>query len=356
MKYNLDMDQFDFQDIVGRAESTYYESQELGEFFKDKRILVTGAGGSIGSELVKQLNALRISQILATDRDENALHSLQLSIGGSALFNDARIRLLDVRDEVGVHALFEKFKPDIVIHAAALKHLSALEIQPREAFLTNTIGTWNVLSAAMHFNVERFINISTDKAADPTSVLGKSKMCAELLTGLANHRSDGGYSSVRFGNVFASRGSVIETFQFQIEKGLPLTLTDPNVTRYFMSAFEACSLVLHTALIDRFGIFVLDMGEPILLQSVIANMMQFMDKKSPVAITGLRPGEKLNEVLHTVKERMNLTSIKGVSIIEHEVFDIRFSEEFLTEPANDVEALVKFGDIMALFQRGDLDA
>jgi dTDP-glucose 4,6-dehydratase len=281
--------------ILGRAERDTSRDLITSDYFAHKRVLVMGGAGSIGRAIIHELIRLGIRDYVAADRDENGLHSLQLEIGGSALFDDKRIRLCDIRDLESCVELLLSFEPDVVVHAAAHKHLSALEQQPREAFLTNIVGTQNLIKAANMSGVKSFVNISTDKAADPISVLGKSKRVAEQIL---ESQSTSKYAlSVRFGNVFASKGSVIETFAYQIEKGLPVTLTDIDVERYFMSDLEAAHLVLESITLNQTGLFVLEMGSPVKMINIIEALAQSIGKEAKIEITGLRPGEKLSEVV-----------------------------------------------------------
>jgi FlaA1/EpsC-like NDP-sugar epimerase len=201
----------------------------------------------------------------------------------------------------------------VIIHAAALKHLSALEQQPREAFLTNVLGTQNVVEAANSAQVNTFVNISTDKAADPSSVLGKSKRIAEEII---NSRSTSTQKlSVRFGNVFASKGSVIETFVYQLIQNLPVTLTDQNVERYFMSTMDAANLVLEAVTLRESGIFVLDMGLPVKMKDVIESLAEYLKVEANIQITGLRPGEKISEIVYGNNEGLEVTGLDGISRI-----------------------------------------
>ena len=223
-----------YENVIGRPESNLEVQTALGGTLKSERILITGAGGSIGSKIAASIVRFPNLEILATDRDENSLHSLSLEIMGTALFNSSQYRVLDIRDSTGVENIIREYKPSMIIHAAALKHLAILEKQPREAYLTNFLGTRNLLRSASLNNVCRFLNISTDKAANPVSILGKTKYMAEILTTSYSRNGFDQYTSVRFGNVFNSKGSVIETFTRQIKLGLPITLTDPEVNRFFM--------------------------------------------------------------------------------------------------------------------------
>jgi FlaA1/EpsC-like NDP-sugar epimerase len=223
---------------------------------------------------------------------------VQLSIEGQALLNDRSSVLCDIRDQAAVARVFAEHRPQVVFHAAALKHLPLLEMWPEEAVKTNVVGTENVLEVSQIWNVERFVNISTDKAVNPISVLGYTKRLGEQLTaGMAEH-SDGAYLSVRFGNVLGSRGSVLTTFRAQIAAREPVTVTHPNVTRYFMTVEEAVELVIQAGALGRDGeVLVLDMGEPVRIAEVAVQMVAASGQPIPIVYTGLRPGEKMSEEL-----------------------------------------------------------
>nr|WP_233558830.1 nucleoside-diphosphate sugar epimerase/dehydratase [Micromonospora radicis] len=261
-----------------------------------RRILVTGAGGSIGSELCRQIMRANPGELMMLDRDESALHSLQMSLTGRALLDGPELVLADLRDDEGIRRIMRERRPEIVFHAAALKHLTLLQRHPGEAVKTNVWGTLTVLDACR--DVARFVNISTDKAADPISVLGYSKRITEMLTAHAAASHPGTFLSVRFGNVLSSRGSVVTAFQRQIETGQPLTVTHPDVTRYLMTVQEAVHLVLQAASIGRDGeALVLDMGEPVRIDDIARRMVEQATNPVEIVYTGLRPGEKLHEDL-----------------------------------------------------------
>ncbi|MGN9777404.1 polysaccharide biosynthesis protein [Micromonospora sp. H33] len=261
-----------------------------------RRILVTGAGGSIGSELCRQVMKADPGELMMLDRDESALHSLQMSLAGRALLDGPELILADLRDDERIRRIIQERRPDIIFHAAALKHLTLLQRHPGEAVKTNVWGTLSVLDACR--DVAKFVNISTDKAADPISVLGYSKRITERLTAHAASRFPGTFLSVRFGNVLSSRGSVVTAFQRQIEAGRPLTVTHPEVTRYLMTVQEAVQLVLQAAEIGRDGeALVLDMGEPVRIADLARQMAEQAASSVPIVYTGLRPGEKLHEDL-----------------------------------------------------------
>ncbi|NES31011.1 NAD-dependent epimerase/dehydratase family protein [Micromonospora terminaliae] len=261
-----------------------------------RRILVTGAGGSIGSELCRQVMKADPGELMMLDRDESALHSLQMSLSGRALLDGPELILADLRDDEAIRRIIRERRPEVIFHAAALKHLTLLERHPGEAVKTNVWGTLSVLDACQ--DVGMFVNISTDKAADPISVLGYSKRITERLTAHAASRFPGTFLSVRFGNVLSSRGSVVTAFQRQIEAGAPLTVTHPDVTRYLMTVQEAVHLVLQAAAIGRNGeALVLDMGEPVRIVELARQMAEQASSSVPIVYTGLRPGEKLHEDL-----------------------------------------------------------
>ncbi len=267
-------------------------------YFAGKRILVTGAGGSIGSELCRQLSLLNPAELIMLDRDESALHAVQLRLHGRALLDSDEVALADIRDPRRVTEVFKRFRPHVVFHAAALKHLPLLERYPAEALKTNVWGSLTVLEAAAACGVESFVNISTDKAADPVSVLGYSKRIAERLTAYLSGRAEGTYLSVRFGNVLGSRGSVLTALSSQIAVGGPVTVTHPEVSRYFMTVGEAVQLVLQAAVIGCDGeVLVLDMGGQVRIADIARRLAASAPGEIEIVYTGLRPGEKLAEDL-----------------------------------------------------------
>lgn len=289
-------------DLLGRHPADI-DADAVASYVAGRRVLVTGAGGSIGSELCRQLARFEPSALLKLDRDESGLHAVQLSIHGRALLDGDDLLLADIRDRDRMIELFEHHRPDVVFHAAALKHLPLLESNPQEGWKTNVVGTQNVLDAAEHVGVTHFVNISTDKAANPTSVLGYTKRLTERLTAHKGLTAAGTYVSVRFGNVLGSRGSVLPAFREQAARGGPITVTHPDITRYFMLVEEAAQLVINAGAIGRDGeVLVLDMGEPVKIADVA---QRFADQHHPpleIVFTGLRPGEKLHEDLVATDE------------------------------------------------------
>jgi FlaA1/EpsC-like NDP-sugar epimerase len=286
------------EDLLGRRHINI-DLQQISDYVVNRRVLVTGAGGSIGSELCRQLARFNPAELIMLDRDESALHEVQLSIHGRALLDTPQTVLADLRDADTIHRIFAMRKPEVVFHAAALKHLPLLESYPLEAYQTNIRGTLTLLEAAEKNDVAVFVNISTDKAANPISVLGYSKRIAERLTaGFGGNGSKGKYISVRFGNVLGSRGSVLMSFRDQIDKGGPVTVTHKGVTRYFMTISEAVQLVIQAGAIGNNGeVLVLDMGKPVSIYEVAAQLVKNSGKAVEIEIVGLRSGEKVHEEL-----------------------------------------------------------
>jgi len=334
-----------YESVIGKPEFQIDVHNALAENFKSQKILITGAGGSIGSKIAVNLAQHPDVEVLATDRDENRLHSLSLEIMGTALFHSSQFCILDIRDSLGVENLIKEYEPTIVIHAAALKHLAILEKQPREAYLTNFLGTRNVLTSAARHNVRKFLNISTDKAANPISILGKTKYMAEILTTDFRQKGFDQYTSVRFGNVFNSKGSVIETFIHQIELGLPVTLTDPDVSRFFMKIEEAANLSLLALTLNEGDVHVLDMGSPIKLLGVIKKLIQILEKDSEILIVGLRQGEKIKEELWSIEENIFKTERNGIKALNL-VINKNMPTDYLENPLSDHEAVAEINRFM----------
>ena len=292
-----DIRPFSREDLLGR-DSADIDPAAVADYIKGRRVMVTGAGGSIGSELCRQLHLYEPAALIMLDRDESGLHGVQLSIDRRGLLDDPNLVLADIRDRDRMQEVFETYRPDVVFHAAALKHLSMLEAHPEEGWKTNVLGTRNVLAAASSFGATRVVNISTDKAANPCSVLGHTKRMTERLTASFARDTNGTYVSVRFGNVLGSRGSVLTTFAAQAEAGGPMTVTDPEVTRYFMTVEEAVRLTIYAGAIGASGeVLVLDMGEPVRILTVAQRFANQADPPLPIVFTGMRAAEKLHEDL-----------------------------------------------------------
>lgn len=345
----LDVRDIKVEDLMVR-DAVETDMSNVADLIRGKRVLVTGAGGSIGSEIARQIFDYEASEVWALDRDETLLHEAQIVWG-----ERANVMLCDVRDGNSVLRALERIRPDIVFHAAALKHVPVLERFPGEAALTNVVGTRNLIEAASRVGAERFVLISTDKAVDPSSVMGASKRAAELLIKAGNTRNDGCiYTAVRFGNVLGSRGSVIPTFVSQIRAGGPVTVTDPKMKRYFMTVNEAVQLVLQAAaLADGSEIFLLDMGESVYIDDLarrlirLAGLIPDLDVK--IEYTGVRPGEKLEEQL--ANGPVEVTS-------NPKIFEVRLQEPgggVIAEAVADLEiAALKGDDDMVLDKLNEL--
>ncbi|WP_433834060.1 polysaccharide biosynthesis protein [Actinoplanes sp. CA-015351] len=323
-------------DLLGRHQIET-DLHAIAGYLTGKRVLVTGAGGSIGSELCRQIHRFQPAELMMLDRDESALQAVQLSISPMGRLDDPAVILADLRDAERIREIFQRRRPEVVFHAAALKHLALLQNYPAEALKTNILGTLNVLDAAGE--VERFVNISTDKAADPSSVLGYSKRVTERLTAWTASRRPGMFLSVRFGNVLGSRGSVFTTFSAQIADGGPVTVTHPDVTRYFMTTQEAVHLVIQAAAIGRDGeALVLEMGKPVRIAEVARQMAQLGPNPVEIRYTGLRPGEKLEETLFGAGEQDNRPFHPLISHVA--VPPLHPEQLFRIDPGADPEQLV----------------
>jgi FlaA1/EpsC-like NDP-sugar epimerase len=296
------------EDLLGRSE-VVVDVDTLRTTFEGKRILVTGAAGSIGSELVRQLRSLDPAAIFMVDNNESGLTDLRDLLGPSGA--PLVLRVASVHDEPGIRRVFEELRPEVIIHAAALKHVDVVEEQPHEAVRVNVMGTWNCARMAEEVGAETFVLISTDKAVDPIGVLGTSKRLGELMIGgLADSHTL--FTAVRFGNVIGSRGSVLPRFELQIKQGGPLTVTHADVRRFFMSVDEAVHLVLQSAAIaERGRVYVLDMGEEVSIVSVATRLAQLHGLRVPediqIVFTGMRPGERMREGLVGVGEALKPT-------------------------------------------------
>ncbi len=292
----------EYRDLLPRP-AVQTDLTPVEAMLRGRRILVTGAGGSIGSEIVKQCLGIEGATVFALDNDETHLHDA--AADWEAAGPDLVDILCDVRDGRRLAAVFDEYRPQIVFHAAAHKHVPILEKHPDEAVKTNVGGTASLIACAEKFGVERFVLISTDKAVDPASVMGATKRVAEMLGQAADTRSTGTvFTAVRFGNVLGSRGSVVPTFLRQIDAGGPVTVTDPRMTRYFMTIPEAVQLVLQAGALASGGeVFVLDMGEPIRIMDLASRLIRLSGlvpgRDIAIEVTGIRPGEKLEELLST---------------------------------------------------------
>jgi FlaA1/EpsC-like NDP-sugar epimerase len=291
------------QDLLGR-QPVEIDLAALAEFINSKRVLVTGAGGSIGSELSRQISRLGPARLVLLDRDESALYYLNEELGREG-YAQAELSVGDVTNTDKMHALFSRLRPHLVFHAAAYKHVPLMEVHASEAVYNNIGGTLSVARAAGEYGAEKFINVSTDKAVNPANVMGATKRLSEMIVrSAASEYPETLYVSVRFGNVLGSRGSVVPTFRRQIEAGGPITVTHPEMTRYFMIIPEAVSLILQTgAMTEEYGIYILEMGRPVRIMDLAHKMIEVMGAKDvKIMYTGLRPGERLHETLFEESE------------------------------------------------------
>ncbi len=308
------------EDLLGR-EPIRFDKTKIREFIGDKVCLVTGGGGSIGSELVRQIARYHPKQVIIVDIYENNAYDIQQELY-IEYENDLNLVTLiaSVRDREKMEQIFKEYQPQVVFHAAAHKHVPLMETSPAEAVKNNVFGTWNMVTLAEKYNTEKFVMISTDKAVNPTNVMGATKRCCEMIVQYMSQReSNTEFVTTRFGNVLGSNGSVIPLFRRQIEAGKPVTVTHPDIIRYFMTIPEAVSLVLEAAAIARGGeIFVLDMGDPVKITTLAENLIRMYGKVPyrdvEIKFTGLRPGEKLFEELLMDEEGLQSTENKKIFI------------------------------------------
>lgn len=352
----------DIEDLLGR-ETVKIDLDEVAAYITGKTVLVTGGGGSIGSELCRQAAAQRPKRLIIFDIYENNAYDIQMELRRTHPELDLVVLIGSVRDRERVMQVFDRYRPDLVCHAAAHKHVPLMETSPFEAIKNNVFGTYNVAQAADRFGTQRFILISTDKAVNPTNVMGASKRLCEMIVQMMNDRSATEYVAVRFGNVLGSAGSVIPLFRKQIRSGGPVTVTDKRVIRYFMTIPEAVQLIFQAGAYARGGeIFVLDMGEPVRIDDLARNMIRLSgfepDVDIPVVYTGLRPGEKLYEELLLSGEGMQKTK-NDLIYIGHEIaFDPAAFEENLmllrAIPESDERALrAKLRELVPTFHAPD---
>ncbi len=307
------------EDLLGR-EPVDIDLETLSEHISGKRVLVTGAGGSIGRELSRQISRLNPDSLALVDRDESGLYYLSQDLAREG-FDEAEMVVGDVTLSGGINAIFESFRPQVVFHAAAYKHVPLMEARASEAIVNNVFGTMTVARISGEYGAEKFINVSTDKAVNPANVMGATKRLAEMLVqSLSEEYPRTIYASVRFGNVLGSGGSVVPTFRQQIEAGGPVTVTHPQMIRYFMTIPEAVSLILQaSAMAESYGTYVLEMGRPVSIIDLAHKMIEIMGARGvQIKYTGLRPGEKLKEELLEAGESQLETNHPMVFEVSHE--------------------------------------
>lgn len=305
-------------DLLGRDE-VHVNLNEVMDYVSGRVIMVTGGGGSIGSELCRQIAKHSPKQLIIFDIYENNAYDIQQELLREQPKLDLVVLIGSVRDENRINSIFEQYRPEIIYHAAAHKHVPLMEGSPNEAIKNNVLGTYNMVRMADKWNAKRFVQISTDKAVNPTNIMGASKRICEMIIQTYNKESNTEYVAVRFGNVLGSNGSVIPLFKKQIAEGGPVTVTHPEIIRYFMTIPEAVSLVLQAGAYAKGGeIFVLDMGEPVKILDLARNMIRLsgykVDQDIKIEFTGLRPGEKLYEELLMDEEGMTDTPNKLIHI------------------------------------------
>ena len=342
-----DIRDLQIEDLLGRQQ-VETDPEAVRELLAGKRVLITGAGGSIGSEIVRQALAFDPAALVLVDHDETHLHDILSELPSS---ENVEGILADIRERDRMHALFRERRPEVVFHAAAHKHVPLLETHPDEAVLTNVLGTANVVDAAVASRVRRFVLISTDKAVQPASVMGSTKWFAEQIV-RSVHETGCVFSAVRFGNVVGSRGSVIPTFLKQITQGGPVTVTDPSMARYFMSIHEAVQLVLYAAALSRGGeVLTLDMGEPVYIMDLARRLIRLSgrvpERDVRIEIVGVRPGEKLMEELVHPEEEPLPSGHSGISISRPIVPD----RPSLRRALSELEGLVRTDDAVMLSAR-----
>lgn len=312
----------EIEDLL-RREPVVTDIEAVHNLLQGKRVLVTGGGGSIGSELCRQILRCRPAELIIIGHGENSVFEIEQELNQVQKRDGSQTKLTtyiaDIRMKERIFAIFRQCRPEVIFHAAAHKHVPLMEDNPSEAVTNNIFGTQNLLKAAQHFNAERFVMVSTDKAVNPTSVMGASKRGAELLVLDAARRTGKPYVAVRFGNVLGSRGSVVLTFKRQIAMGGPVTITDPEVRRFFMTIPEAVQLLLQAAVLGQGGeIFMLDMGEPVRIIDLATDLIRLsgyeVGRDIDIVFTGLRPGEKLNEELFLAGETYHTTAHPKIRI------------------------------------------
>lgn len=323
------------EDLLGR-EAVRTDLESIMSYVKDQKVMVTGGGGSIGSELCRQIADDQPKQLIIIDNYENAAYELQMELGRKHPELDVIVLIVSVQNRRKIREIFEQYKPDLVFHAAAYKHVPLMEYSPCEAIKNNVFGTMNVASEANRSGVKRMVLISTDKAVRPTNIMGASKRICEMVIQTYNQRSKTEYVAVRFGNVLGSNGSVVPLFKQQIREGGPVTVTHPDIIRYFMTIPEAVSLVLQAGAYAQGGeIFILDMGEPVKILDLAENMIRLSGlvpgEDIEIKFTGLRPGEKLYEELLIDDDNKKETANKRIFIgqpikIDEAEFDEKMKE------------------------------
>jgi len=350
-----DLRDVNVEDLLGRKQARL-DGSRVNTFLAGRTVLVTGAGGSIGSELARQLARSDAGRLLLLDTNETAIFELAGELPEQRPVGHVHPIIADVRDAEKMQRLFALWRPDVVYHAAAYKHVPLMEDHPDEAVRTNISGTLAVAEAALAHKTHTFVLISSDKAINPRGVMGGTKRAAELLMKALNRRQATRFIAVRFGNVIGSRGSVIPVLQEQIRRGGPVTITHPEMTRYFMSTREAVTLVLQASAIQAaHDIFMLDMGQPIRIMQLAEDLIRLSglepDKDIPIVFTGIRPGEKLHEILETTEEPLEPTELPGVFAVRNNGHVDEFSLRLALRELDGLSRAADASGVKSLLQR-----
>lgn len=349
----------EIEDLLGR-DPIEINTEEVLNYVSGKVVLVTGGGGSIGSELCRQIAGHHPKQLVIVDIYENNAYDIQQELIRKHPELNLQVLIASVRNTARINDIFATYRPNIVFHAAAHKHVPLMEVSPNEAIKNNVMGTYKTAKAADKYGAEKFVLISTDKAVNPTNVMGASKRICEMVIQMMNQKSETNFVAVRFGNVLGSNGSVIPLFKKQIAEGGPVTVTDPNIIRYFMTIPEAVSLVLQAGAYARGGeIFVLDMGKPVKILDLATNLIKLSGYKVgediEIEFTGLRPGEKMYEELLMDEEGLKKTANKMIFIgkpidFDTEVFEKQLEELFLHAKQEDKDIRKEIKDIVPTYR------
>ncbi|MFH1509686.1 MAG: nucleoside-diphosphate sugar epimerase/dehydratase, partial [Candidatus Nealsonbacteria bacterium] len=335
-RVGMDMlEDLEMKDLLKR-DPIVLDEKAINDFLKNKKVLITGAAGSIGSELCRQVAKINPSLLLILDQDETGIFNISGDLNEDFPNVKTVSLIADIQDKDKINKIFEQYKPDIVFHAAAYKHVPLMEEYPEEAVKNNVFGTLNLVSTALNYKVDRFVFISTDKAVNPSSVMGATKRVCEMICQVFNQKNSTKFISVRFGNVLGSRGSVIPIFREQIKRGGPVKITHSDMKRYFMITSEACLLVMQSGAMGQGGeVFVLDMGNPVKIMDLAKDLIKLAgfeaDEDMPIVFTNLRPGEKLFEELLTAEEGTISTVNKKIFMAKLSAVDENKLNNYLNE-------------------------
>ncbi|EHQ92014.1 polysaccharide biosynthesis protein [Desulfosporosinus youngiae] len=345
--------QVQVEDLLGR-DPVSVDLEEVAGYVAGETVLITGAGGSIGSEICRQIARFNPGKLVLLGHGENSIFDIEQELRAEHPGIDYITEILDIKDREKVFLIFKRYKPGVVFHAAAHKHVPLMERNPEEALKNNVVGTQNLAEAADEVKVKTFVSISTDKAVNPTSVMGATKRTAEMLIQSLNLRSQTKFVAVRFGNVLGSRGSVIPTFKRQIAQGGPVTVTHPDMVRYFMTIPEAAQLVIQAGAMGNGGeIFILDMGKPVKIVDLAKDLIRLSgfepDVDIKIQFTGIRPGEKLYEELLTAEEGITSTKHSRIFVAKPNGIDVKLLEE-LTHTVRERGSFLSRDEVIRLLQ------